>query len=149
MTQANEIVIVARKILVSQVVNVYHETLFIQLKFSLATINKETNILVSARQNSKADQVRIKIHLKTDKKKKALNFLNIHGDKNIKNYSIKWSVVKQTSGYNSVTNSYNVCLSEKLITCSFIDKNRLINKRMDLVSKCGHESKFILSNYKP
>ena len=70
-------------------------------------------------------------------------------DKNIPNYSIKWSIVKQTSGYNSVTNSCNLCLSEKLVICNFRDKDRLINKRMDLVSKCRHENKFILSNYKP
>ena len=70
-------------------------------------------------------------------------------DKNITNYSIKWSIVKQTSGYNSVTNSCNLCLSEKLVICNFRDKDRLINKRMDLVSKCRHENKFILSNYKP
>ena len=70
-------------------------------------------------------------------------------DKNITNYSIKWSIVKQTSGYNSVTNSCNLCLSEKLAICNFRDKDHLINKRMDLVSKCRHENKFILSNYKP
>ena len=70
-------------------------------------------------------------------------------DKNITNYSIKQYIVKQTSGYNSVTNSCNLCLSEKLAICRFTGKNRLINKRMDLVSKCRHENKFILSNYKP
>ena len=68
-------------------------------------------------------------------------------DKNITNYCIKWSIAKQTSGYNSVTNSCSLCLSEKFIICNFRDKNRLINKRMDLVSKCRHENKFILSNY--
>ena len=70
-------------------------------------------------------------------------------DKNITNYSIKWSIVKQTSGYNSVTNSCNLYLSEKLVICNFRDKDCLISKRMDLVSKCRHASKFILSNYKP
>ena len=70
-------------------------------------------------------------------------------DKNITNYSIKWSIVKQTSGYNSVTNSCNLCLSEKLVICNFRDKERLINKHMDLVSKCQRENKFILSYYKP
>ena len=63
-------------------------------------------------------------------------------DKNITNYSTKWSIVKQTSGYNSVTSSCNLCLSEKLVICNF-------KKLMDLVSKCRHEHKFILSNYKP
>ena len=57
-------------------------------------------------------------------------------------------MVKQTSGYNSVTNSFNLCLLEKLVFCNFRDKIRLKNKRMDLVSKCRHESKFILTNYK-
>ena len=70
-------------------------------------------------------------------------------DKNISNYSMKWSIVKETSGYNSVTNSSKLCLSEKLVICNFGDKNHLINKRMDLVSKCRHENKLILSNYKP
>ena len=32
-------------------------------------------------------------------------------DKNITNYCIKWSIAKQTSGYNSVTNPCNLCLS--------------------------------------
>ena len=70
-------------------------------------------------------------------------------DKNITNYSIKWSIVKQPSGYNSVTNSWNLHLSEKLVICDFWDKDRLIKNRIDLVSKCRHENKFILSSYKP
>ena len=60
-------------------VNFYHQTLFIQMKSLLATINTETNTLVSAKQNSKPGFVTIKIHLKTGKKKKTLNFLNIYG----------------------------------------------------------------------
>ena len=59
-------------------VNVYHQTLFIQLKLSFATMNRETNIFESARQNLNPDWVTIKAHLKTDKKKKTLNFLNIY-----------------------------------------------------------------------
>ena len=56
-------------------------------------------------------------------------------DKSIASCSIKWSIVKQTSGYNSVTNSCNSCLSEKLFICNFRDKDRLGNKRVDSVSK--------------
>ena len=44
-------------------------------------------------------------------------------DKNITNYIIKLSIVKQTSGYNRVTNSYNLCLSEKLVICNFRGKD--------------------------
>ena len=61
-------------------------------------------------------------------------------DKNITNCSIKWSIVKQTSGCNSVTNSCNLCLSEKLVICNFRNKDCLIKKRMDLVSKCRQEN---------
>ena len=60
-------------------VNVYHQTLFIQLKSLLATINTETNYLVSVKQNSKPGEVTLIIQLKTDKKKKTMNFLNIYG----------------------------------------------------------------------
>ena len=114
----NKLVTVAQIIiLLLQIINVYHQTLFIQLKFSLATLNKETNILISARQNSKSDQVTIKIHLQTDKKKdtEPSKYIWELKDKNITNYSIKWSIIKQTSGYNSITNSCNLCLSEKFV----------------------------------
>ena len=69
-------------------------------------------------------------------------------DKNITNYSIKWSIVQQTSCDNNVTNSCNLCLSEKLVISNFRYKNHLIIKLMDLVSKCRYKNKFVFSNYK-
>ena len=75
--------------------------------------------------------------------------MELKRQKNITNYGIKWSILKETSGYNSVTNSCNLCLSEKLVICNFRDKVCLINNRIDLVSKCRHANKFILRNYKP
>ena len=67
----------------------------------------ETNTLVSVKQNSKPGQVAIKINLKTVEKKdtELSKYVWNLKDKNITNYSIKWSIVKQTSGYNSITNS--------------------------------------------
>ena len=67
----------------------------------------ETNTLVPVKQNSKPGQVTIKINLKSDKKKdtELSKYVWNLKDKNITNYSIKWSIVKQTSGYNSLTNS--------------------------------------------
>ena len=70
-------------------------------------------------------------------------------DKSITNYSIKWSIVKQTSVYNSVTNSCDLYSSEKLVICNFRDKDLLINKGIDLDSKCRHKNKFILNNFEP
>ena len=61
----------------------------------------ETNTLVSVKQNSKPGQVTIKIHIKTDGKKdtELSKYIWNLTDKSITNYSIKWSIVKQTSGY--------------------------------------------------
>ena len=62
-------------------------------------------------------------------------------------YQIRWSIAQKSSGYNPVTKSCNLCLLEKLLLCNFSDKSRLINKRLDLVSKCRHENKYMLKNY--
>ena len=67
-------------------------------------------------------------------------------DKNISDYKIKWSVLRQTNGYNSATKKCSLCLSEKLFICDFKDMHRLINKKSELVSKCRHEGKYILKN---
>ena len=64
-----------------------------------------------------------------------------------KNFEIKWSIYRKSCGYNQVAKSCNLCLMEKVLICNFKDKERLINKRVDLVSKCRHENKFILLNY--
>ena len=62
--------------------------LFIQLKFSLATINnKEINILVPARQNSKPDQVK-------ENETELSKYIWDLKDKNNSSNSIKWSIVK-------------------------------------------------------
>ena len=65
------------------------------------------------------------------------------------NYEIKWSIIKFTHGYNSVTKSCSLCLYEKLLICEFHNSSRLINKRSELVSKCQHQNKHILMNFKP
>ena len=62
-------------------------------------------------------------------------------------YQIKWSIARKSSGYNPVSKSCNLCLLEKLLLCNFSDKSRLINKRLDLASKCRHENKYMLKNY--
>ena len=61
-------------------------------------------------------------------------------------YQIRWSIAQKLNYYNPVSTSCNLCLLEKLLLCNFSDKSRLINKRLDLVSKCRHENKYILKN---
>ena len=64
-----------------------------------------------------------------------------------KNFEIKWSIYRKSCRYNQVAKSCNLCLMEKVLICNFKDKERLINKHVELVSKCQHENKFILLNY--
>ena len=64
-------------------------------------------------------------------------------DKNL-DYKIKWKIKKRTSGYNKINKSCTLCLWEKLIICTFKEKEKLLNKRNELVSKCRHGNKFLL-----
>ena len=61
-----------------------------------------------------------------------------------KPYSISWSIAKKCQGYNPVSKSCHLCLSEKLLICNFKKKDQLLNQRSELVSKCRHQNKFLL-----
>ena len=41
-----------------------------------------------------------------------------------------------------------LCLHEKLYIATYYDQEELLNKRSELASKCRHEKKFLLANYK-
>ena len=63
-------------------------------------------------------------------------------------YEIRWSILRRTSGYSNISQSCSICTSEKLAICDFKDKDKLLNKRSELVSKCRHENKFLLKNFR-
>ena len=63
------------------------------------------------------------------------------------NYTIRWKIFRNSTGYNKISKSCNLCLSEKLEICKFRDKNALLNKRNELISKCRHENKHLLANF--
>ena len=60
-------------------------------------------------------------------------------------YNIKWSVVRKTHGYNRVSKTCDLCLSEKLEILNFKDRDRLLNTRSELVSKCRHFNQYLLN----
>ena len=60
-----------------------------------------------------------------------------------KEFDIKWSILNKFSGSKSCF----LCLLKKLVISNFKEKERLLNKWLDLVSKCRHENKYILMNY--
>ena len=43
--------------------------------------------------------------------------------------------------------SYSLCLTENFLVCKIKDKEKLLNKRNELISKCRHENKYYLLNY--
>ena len=66
--------------------------------------------------------------------------------RNGEDYSIEWSVCDRASAYDNRTKRCNLCLAEKasIITA---DKEKRLNKRNDLVSKCRHMNKFLFSKF--
>ena len=64
------------------------------------------------------------------------------------NPMIKWRILERAQGYNNITKFCRLCISEKyhIITA---DKEKVLNSRSELVSKCRHANKFLLSNFTP
>ena len=67
-------------------------------------------------------------------------------DKNI-NFKINWEIMKKTNGYNKINKTCSLCLNEKYLICNFKEKDKLLNKRSELVSKCRHINKHLLKYY--
>ena len=64
----------------------------------------------------------------------------------INDINFKWSVIDHAPAYINGTGKCNLCLTEKYnIIMSPLE---LINKRSELISKCRHENKFYLMNFK-
>ena len=62
-------------------------------------------------------------------------------------YEIKWSILKKTTPYRAGSKRCNLCLWEKLFIING-DKEKMINKREELINKCRHINKFLLKNFK-
>ena len=61
---------------------------------------------------------------------------------------LSWSVLKIVPGYSNISKRCLLCLYEKLFIATYHDQNELLNKRSELISKCRHENKFLLANFK-
>ena len=59
---------------------------------------------------------------------------------------LEWQVIDRSNAYRAGSKKCNLCITEKLHINN--GNERTINKRSELVSKCRHENKFYLSNYK-
>ena len=64
----------------------------------------------------------------------------------VTNPIIKWAIIDHATPYINGSKKCNLCLTEKFhIIMSSLN---LLNKRSELVSKCRHENKYYLCNYK-
>ena len=64
-----------------------------------------------------------------------------------KHYQISWSIAGRADPYNPVAKSCKLCILEKTLILTTNDDN-LLNKRSELMNKCRHRHKFLLSNFK-
>lgn len=62
-----------------------------------------------------------------------------------KPFNIQWSIAGNAPSYNPSFKSCKLCLLEKTLIMKSIDPIQL-NKRTELMSKCRHRTKFLLSN---
>ena len=59
---------------------------------------------------------------------------------------VKWRIKKVCKPFNQVTKRCDLCLSEKFFILDH-DGDNLLNKRNELVSKCRHRNKYLLSRH--
>ena len=73
---------------------------------------------------------------------KLLKFIWSLKDQN-KEFDIKWSIFKKSSR----SKSCNLCLLKKLVISKFQIEGEVLNKWLDLSSRCRHKNECILTNY--
>ena len=57
-------------------------------------------------------------------------------------------IIKCVPAYSNISKKCQLCLPEKFEILNCNNPNELLNKRSELISKCRHVNKFLLSNYK-
>jgi hypothetical protein len=66
-------------------------------------------------------------------------------DENL-NPVVRWKILRQCKAYDPSTKSCKLCLNEKYEILSYKDAN-LLNKRSEMISKCRHRNRFLLSQF--
>ena len=65
-----------------------------------------------------------------------------------KECSIKWKIIRRAKPYSPTTERCDLCITEKTIIANYKDKHKLLNTRNELLAKCRHRDKWLLSNIK-
>ena len=59
---------------------------------------------------------------------------------------LKWYIIKAVPAYSNISKKCQLCLQEKFKILNYPNPNELLNKRLEVISKCSHVNKFLLSN---
>ena len=62
--------------------------------------------------------------------------------------TLTWYTVKSVQSYSNITKSSMLCLHDKLEFLTYPNQDELLNERSEIVSRCRHINKHLLSNYK-
>ena len=62
--------------------------------------------------------------------------------------NLNWEIVRSVPAYSNITKRCMLSLYEKLLIATYPNLEELLNKRSELVSKCRHENKFLMKNFK-
>ena len=65
-----------------------------------------------------------------------------------KAFSIQWKIIRRAQPYNPASEKCDLCLTEKTIIANYINKEKLLNTRNELMAKCRHREKWLLCNWK-
>ena len=63
-------------------------------------------------------------------------------------YSIRWSIVARATPYKPGSGRCNLCLAEKTTISLHLNDRRSLNKRSEMLGKCPHRRKWLLSMVK-
>ena len=63
-------------------------------------------------------------------------------------YSIRWSIVARATPYRPGSGRCNLCLAEKTTISLHLGDRRSLNKRSEMLGKCPHRRKWLLSMVK-
>ena len=85
-------------------------------------------------------------HRRYEKDSKLSEFVWKLRDKNIP-HSVKWEIVIRAAPYKCGTKRCNLCLTEKVMIARSNHKG-LLNKRTELMKKCRHKNKHLISSIK-
>ena len=60
---------------------------------------------------------------------------------------LRWSIVSTVPAYSNTTEKCTVCLHKKLEILMYPDPEELLKKCSEIMSRCPHQRKYLLSNY--